>query len=161
MSSKPSAKKPRVDPDAGEAATDNKAFSALHEWAPYVNLKQATEKENKKEKSACALGASEKSDAKAKKEAEEESKEELEVPQVNHKAGIVAELTKLMNMYRNIPTERAKCWGYQRAITNIKAYPKPITDVKQMDDIPYVGDRIKQKVKEFISEGKLAKLENL
>lgn len=51
--------------------------------------------------------------------------------------------------------------GYQRAISNIKAYAKPITNADQMDEIPFVGEGIKKKVKEFLEEGKMTKLENL
>lgn len=51
--------------------------------------------------------------------------------------------------------------GYRRAISNIKTYTKPITDASQMDEIPYVGDGIKKKVKELIEEGKMTKLANL
>ena len=51
--------------------------------------------------------------------------------------------------------------GYQRAISNIKTYAKPITNADQMDEIPFVGDGIKKKVREFIAQGKMTKLENL
>lgn len=51
--------------------------------------------------------------------------------------------------------------GYQRAISNIKAYAKPITSADQMDEIPFVGDGIKKKVAEFLAEGKMTKLQNL
>ena len=51
--------------------------------------------------------------------------------------------------------------GYQRAISNIKAYSKPITKAEQMNDIPFVGDGIKKKVAEFLAAGKMTKLESL
>ena len=51
--------------------------------------------------------------------------------------------------------------GYRRAISNIKVYSKPITDAEQMNEIPFVGDGIKKKVKELIEEGKMSKLTNL
>ena len=51
--------------------------------------------------------------------------------------------------------------GYQRAISNIKAYSKPIKDANQMNDIPFVGDGIKKKVAEFLEQGRMTKLENL
>lgn len=51
--------------------------------------------------------------------------------------------------------------GYQRAISNIKVYAKPITNANQMNEIPFVGDGIKKKVKEFLIEGKMTKLQNL
>jgi hypothetical protein len=39
---------------------------------------------------------------------------------------IVAELTKIMNIYKAVPSERGKVMGYQRAISNIKAHDSPI-----------------------------------
>ena len=67
-----------------------------------------------------------------------------------------------MNIYRAAgPSEKGKVMGYQRAISNIKAYSKAITSADQMDEIPFVGDGIKKKVKEFLAEGKMTKLQNL
>ena len=40
--------------------------------------------------------------------------------------------------------DRGKKMGYRRAISNIKAYSKPITDADQMDEIPFVGEGIKK-----------------
>ena len=57
--------------------------------------------------------------------------------------------------------DRGKVMGYRRAISNIKTYSKSITDASQMDEIPFVGDGIKKKVKELIEEGKMTKLVNL
>jgi DNA polymerase/3'-5' exonuclease PolX len=57
--------------------------------------------------------------------------------------------------------DRGKQMGYRRAISNIKAYGKPITDADQMDEIPFVGEGIKKKVKELIEVGKMSKLESL
>lgn len=74
---------------------------------------------------------------------------------------IVAELTKIMNIYKAGPFEVGKVMGYQRAISNIKAHSKPIMNADQMDEIPFVGEGIKKKVKEFLAEGKMSKLENL
>ena len=42
------------------------------------------------------------------------------------KMEIVGELAKLMTIYR-ASNERGKVMGYQRAISNIKAYGRPIT----------------------------------
>jgi DNA polymerase/3'-5' exonuclease PolX len=57
--------------------------------------------------------------------------------------------------------DRGKQMGYRRAISNIKAYSKAITDADQMDEIPFVGEGIKKKVKELIEVGKMSKLESL
>lgn len=54
-----------------------------------------------------------------------------------------------MNIY-TAAGDRGKQMGYRRAISNIKAYSKPITDADQMDEIPFVGEGIKKKVKELI-----------
>jgi len=66
----------------------------------------------------------------------------------------------LMNIY-TAAGDRGKQMGYRRAISNIKAYAKPITDADQMDEIPFVGEGIKKKVKELIEQGKMSKLESL
>jgi DNA polymerase IV len=76
------------------------------------------------------------------------------------KAKIVGELEKLMKIYQS-SGDRGKVMGYGRAISNIKSYAKPITDFNQMDEIPFIGDGIKKKVKEFMEEGKMTKLETL
>lgn len=73
---------------------------------------------------------------------------------------IVAELTKILSKYKAVG-DRGRVMGYQRAISNIKAFAKPITNVDQMDEIPNVGSGIKKKVKEFLDEGKMSKLESL
>jgi DNA polymerase/3'-5' exonuclease PolX len=65
-----------------------------------------------------------------------------------------------MNIY-TAAGDRGKQMGYRRAISNIKGYAKPITDADQMDEIPFVGEGIKKKVKELIEQGKMSKLESL
>ena len=72
----------------------------------------------------------------------------------------MGQLSKLMDIYL-ASGDKGKAMGYRRAISNIKAYAKPITDADQMDEIPFVGDGIKRKVRELISEGKMSKLTNL
>jgi len=51
--------------------------------------------------------------------------------------------------------------GYRKAISNIKAYAKLITNAEQMNEIPFVGNGIKKKVAEIIAEGTTSKLTNL
>lgn len=58
------------------------------------------------------------------------------------KSEIIAELAKLMNIYR-ASNDRGKTMGYQRAISNIKACKKPITSVDQLAGIPFVGEGIR------------------
>jgi DNA polymerase/3'-5' exonuclease PolX len=55
--------------------------------------------------------------------------------------------------------DNGKVMGYRRAISSIKAYKDPITSASQMDDIPYVGEGIKIKVKQLLEQGKINKLE--
>ena len=69
-------------------------------------------------------------------------------------------LTKLMNIHAS-SGEPFRAMGYRRAITNIKAFKGPITNVKQLDGIPYVGKAIKSKAAELMAEGRVAKLEFL
>lgn len=77
----------------------------------------------------------------------------------NNKA-IIRELEDLMKIY-HAGGDKGKVMGYRRAISSIKAYKKPITNADQMDEIPFVGDGIKKKVKEFLEEGKMSKKESL
>ena len=65
-----------------------------------------------------------------------------------------------MNIYA-AANDRGKQMGYRRAISNIKAYVKPIIDADQMDEIPFVGEGIKKKVKELIDQGHMSKLDCL
>ena len=76
------------------------------------------------------------------------------------KAKIIAELEKLLKSYQSMG-DKQRVMGYGRAISNIKGYAKPITDPKQMDEIPFIGDGIKKKVKEFMEAGKITIVETL
>ena len=64
-------------------------------------------------------------------------------------------------MFHATQGEKGKVIAYGKAITNINAYGKQITDEKQADDIPFVGDKIKLKIKELLQTGKLRKTEAL
>ena len=50
--------------------------------------------------------------------------------------------------------------GYQRAICNIKAIPSPVTKAEQLKGVAYVGDKMMTKIKEYLAEGKMSKLED-
>lgn len=128
-----------------------KPRSALHAWNPEANAKKAQFIEKKQHLFSCVTGSS-----KTKKSAEEEE----ETKSVDFKAEIVAQLSKLMDIYL-ASGDKGKAMGYRRAISNIKAFSQPITDANQMDQIPFVGDGIKRKVRELIAEGKMSKLTNL
>ena len=115
--------------------------TALQDWKTPLNKKLAAVIDAKKESFACVTGA----------------------PQIDTgdmKAKIVAELEKILKIYQNAG-DKGHAMGYGRAISNIKSYAKPITDHNQMDEIPFIGDGIKKKVKEFMEQGKMSKLESL
>ena len=40
-------------------------------------------------------------------------------------------------------------------MTYLRTYDKPIVNVDQLDEIPYVGKKIKDKVKEFLETGEI------
>lgn len=79
---------------------------------------------------------------------------------MSNNRAIIKELEDLMKIYQ-AAGDKGKVMGYRRAVSSIKAYKKPITNADQMDEIPYVGDGIKKKVKEFLAEGKMSKKESL
>ena len=56
---------------------------------------------------------------------------------------------------------RGKALGYRKAISMLKAFKEPITDVSQLDKISYVGDGIKKKVAEYLSKGSMSKVKFL
>jgi DNA polymerase/3'-5' exonuclease PolX len=91
---------------------------------------------------------------------QEESKEAPKLQQTDFKDQIVSQLSKLMSIY-TAAGDKGKQMGYRRAISNIKAYAKPIIDADQMDEIPFVGEGIKKKVKELIEQGHMSKLDSL
>ena len=78
----------------------------------------------------------------------------------DNKSLILGELGKIIAIYR-ASGDKGKVMGYSRAITNIKAYTKPILNANQMDEIAGVGDGIKKKVAEFLDKGKMSKLDEL
>ena len=81
--------------------------SALHRWSPAINDAKAAYIDKRKETFACAIGS------KKKESEEEEEKKTIEVAPIDHKAEIVGELTKLMNMYKAMgPQEKGKVMGY-------------------------------------------------
>ena len=65
-----------------------------------------------------------------------------------------------MKMYKS-SGENGKVLGYTRAIRNIKAYPGRITTAETMDEIAFVGKSMKEKVREWIEEGKVSKIDEM
>lgn len=76
------------------------------------------------------------------------------------KQGIVDILNKIKNIYQSAG-DKGKVMGYGRAISQIKALGKEIHDVSQLDGVPGIGDGIKKKVREYLAEGKMTKLDEL
>ena len=147
---KPANKKQKVEKqeeEKKEVLVKTASHSALHKWSYDDDKTKAAEVDSKKDQFAFMKGT-----PTTPKENEEESKDS--------KSAIVGELVKLMNIYQ-AAGDKGKVMGYRRAISNIKAYAKPITSADQMDEIAFVGDGIKKKVAEFLEEGKMSKLQNL
>ena len=49
--------------------------------------------------------------------------------------------------------------GYRRALTFLRSYNKPIYEVDQLDEIPYLGEGIKKKIRELIEQGSIKRFE--
>lgn len=129
--------------------------SALHSWSSAVNTAKAKAVEERKDSFACARavrGGSQSKRSSSQKVEESKTKD--------FKMDIVDELNKILSKYK-AAGDRGRVMGYQRAISNIKAFTKPISNADQMDEIPAVGEGIKKKVREFLAEGKMSKLESL
>lgn len=139
--SRPTSEKSSVEkPAKRQKKEEESKESALHSWSVEANSKKAATTEKKQHLFACVTGKPDVAD--------------------DIKAKILGELGKLLSLYQ-VSGDKGKVMGYQRAISNIKAYAKPITDAEQMDEIPFIGEGIKKKVKEFLAEGKMSKLESL
>lgn len=55
---------------------------------------------------------------------------------------------------------KGKVFGYRRAINGLKAYKDPITNVKQLDNIPGVGPKTVDKIKQFLESGEFQQVDN-
>lgn len=122
--------------------------SYLHRWKPEEYLRREEYWDRMQHKFACAIGSKDPAEA-----------EPIDDPMSVNKM-ICSELEKMRGLYE-MDKVKGKALGYRKAISMIKAYKHPIKSVKQLDDIPYVGDGIKKKVKEFLETGSMSKLKFL
>lgn len=44
----------------------------------------------------------------------------------------------------------------QKAINFLKDYDRPIEDVEHLDDLPNIGESIKDKIKEYMEKGRIS-----
>ena len=72
---------------------------------------------------------------------------------------IISFLEKMMKKYE-LEKNKGKVFGYRRAINGLKAYPDPILDVKQLDNLPGVGPKTVDKIKEYLEIGKFREVKN-
>ena len=56
---------------------------------------------------------------------------------------------------------RGKALGYRKAISMLKSVKFPITDIKQINQVNYIGDGIKKKIEEFLLTGHMKKIDFL
>ena len=72
---------------------------------------------------------------------------------------IISFLERMMKKYE-LERNKGKVFGYRRAINGLKAYRDPITNPKVLDNIPGVGPKTVEKIKEFLESGEFQKIEN-
>eukprot|EP00094_Tigriopus_californicus_P001219 TCALIF_01180-PA protein Name:"Similar to POLL DNA polymerase lambda (Homo sapiens)" AED:0.21 eAED:0.21 QI:0/0/0/0.75/0.33/0.25/4/0/439 len=70
---------------------------------------------------------------------------------------ITDELEKLAGAYKN-SNDQWRAFGYQKAITSIKNYPKAITNRDEAAALPNVGKKMADKIIEIIEQGSLQKV---
>ena len=108
--SRPTSEKSSVEkPAKRQKKEEESKESALHSWSVEANSKKAATTEKKQHLFACVTGKPDVAD--------------------DIKAKILGELGKLLSLYQ-VSGDKGKVMGYQRAISNIKAYAKPITDAE-------------------------------
>ncbi|TFK51026.1 Nucleotidyltransferase [Heliocybe sulcata] len=76
-------------------------------------------------------------------------------PLVCPNQGLCDELN-IIRKSREVEGEGRSELSYQRAISAIKAYPDRITSLRQLDQIPFIGEKITGLIEEYIETGKIA-----
>lgn len=74
------------------------------------------------------------------------------------------ELTEMLQKLGELNRNKGDRWrtqAYQKAASAISKYPMKITSAEQVKDTRFIGKRIYQKIEEFLSTGKLRRLQNL
>ena len=72
----------------------------------------------------------------------------------NLNSHITDELEKLKDIYENVNDKRLML-AYWKAVTFIKGLDKRITDVEDVRNLPHVGEKIWEKIKEILVSGSL------
>eukprot|EP01017_Pseudomicrothorax_dubius_P049589 TRINITY_DN923_c0_g5_i2.p1 TRINITY_DN923_c0_g5~~TRINITY_DN923_c0_g5_i2.p1 ORF type:complete len:447 (-),score=83.38 TRINITY_DN923_c0_g5_i2:796-2136(-) len=78
----------------------------------------------------------------------------------NPNAFITDELEKLQKIYTN-NKDKGRIIAYRRAISMIRSLQKKIESEKDVEELPTIGKKIKDKIKEILDTGKLRKAEVL
>jgi len=73
---------------------------------------------------------------------------------------IISQLTELHRHYRQ-ERDTFRAMAYAKAVNAIKNMTVPITSGDQLDGIKGIGPKIKQKIDQFIAEGKIKKLASI
>lgn len=69
-------------------------------------------------------------------------------------------MEKLLKIYC-VQKDAGRTIAYRKAIASIKTCPFQIIEADQIADIPNLGDKIKQKIKELLETGKIEKVEKI
>jgi len=57
--------------------------------------------------------------------------------------------------------DRWRAFGYQKAISTIKKYPKKIETAEELKNLPFIGERLAKKIAEILETGHLRRLDHL
>lgn len=74
---------------------------------------------------------------------------------------IIIDNLKILHDYEKYNKNYFKSRAYLKVIKNLSIYDKPIKNIKDMENIEGVGDKIKAKVEELIEKGKIAEIESI
>ena len=73
---------------------------------------------------------------------------------------IISQLTELSRHYQQ-EKEKFRAIAYAKAAAAVKKMNQPITSASQLDGIKGIGPKIKEKIDQFIEEGRIRKLESI
>ncbi|XP_028395240.1 DNA polymerase lambda-like [Dendronephthya gigantea] len=80
--------------------------------------------------------------------------------QENLNQNITEKLEVLERVYKN-SNDQWRALGYKKAIASIKDFPKKIETLEECKGLPFVGERLANKIWEIVQTGHLRRLENL
>ncbi|KAH9944599.1 Nucleotidyltransferase [Amylocystis lapponica] len=81
-------------------------------------------------------------------------------PLVCPNEALVAELD-VMRRARTLEGEARSALSYQRAVAAVKACPHRITSMKQVEKLPFVGDKISHMIEQFLNTGHMTEAQTL